>query len=141
MRILSIDYGDKRVGFAITDSLKITVQGLHTFDYDGKDKQILREIDKILEEYEIGTIVIGMPYNMDGTKGFRAEKTEAFIHKLRCKYNKIKIDTIDERLTTVMANKTMNLLDIKVSKKKEIVDTLAAIYILEDYLKKVDPQE
>lgn len=141
MRILSIDYGDRRVGFAITDPLKITVQGLHTFDYNGNDKHVLKEIDEILEKYEVETIVIGMPFNMDGTKGFRVDKTEAFIHKLKCKYNKIKIEIIDERLTTVMANKTMNLLEVKSSKKKELVDTLSAIYILEDYLKKVNPQD
>lgn len=140
MRILGIDYGDRRVGFAITDALQITAQGLYTYSYDGNDKKILKEIDKILEEYEIETIVVGIPFNMDGTKGFRAEKTENFIHKLKCKYNKIKIETIDERLTTVMANKTMNFLDVKVKDKKNIVDTISAIYILEDYLKKVSPQ-
>ena len=141
MRILGIDYGDRRVGFAITDPLNITVQGLYTLDYNGNDKHILRELDKILEEYEVDKIVVGMPYNMDGTKGFRVEKTEAFIHKLRCKYNKIKIETADERLTTVMANKTMNFLEIKSSKKKGIVDTLSAVYILEYYLKKISPQD
>ena len=140
MRILSIDYGDKRVGFAITDSLNITVQGLETFEYNGNDKRILKRIDEILLEYEVSTIVVGMPYNMDGSKGFRAEKTEAFIHKLKCKYNKIKIDTVDERLTTVRANETMNFLNIKRKKKKGIVDTIAAIYILDDYLKEVNPQ-
>lgn len=140
MRILSIDYGDKRVGFAITDGLNITVQGLETFEYNGNDKRILKRIDEILLEYEVSTIVVGMPYNMDGSKGFRAEKTEAFIHKLKCKYNKIKIDTVDERLTTVRANETMNFLNIKRKKKKGIVDTIAAIYILDDYLKEVNPQ-
>lgn len=141
MRILGIDYGDRRVGFAITDPLKITVQGLYTFEYDGNDKKILKKLDEILEEYEIETIVIGMPYNMDGTKGFRSEKTEAFVHKLKCKYNKLNIESIDERLTSVMANKTMNFLEVKSSKKKEIIDTLSAIYILEDYVKKVSPQD
>lgn len=141
MRILGIDYGDRRVGFAITDVLKITAQGLYTYSYDGNDKKILKELDKILEEYEIDTIVVGMPYNMDGSKGFRVEKTESFIHKLRCKYNKIKIETIDERLTTVMAGKTMNYLNTKSTDKKKIIDTLSAVYILEDYLKKVSPQD
>ena len=69
-------------------------------------------------EKEIETIVVGMPYNMDGTKTIRAEVTEKFIHKLKCKYNKIKIETIDERLTTVAAHKTMNFLDINKTKKR-----------------------
>lgn len=142
MRILAIDYGDRRVGFAITDALNITVQGLYTFNYEGSDKKILKEIDRLLEEYsDIKTIVLGMPYNMDGTKGERAEITEKFIHKLKCKYNKINIDFIDERLTTVMAKKTMHFLNVKDSKKKSIVDTISAVYILEDYLKKVSPQD
>lgn len=141
MSILGIDYGDRRVGFAKTDSLGITVQGLYTFEYDGNDKKILKELDKIIDENNIEIIVIGMPYNMDGSKGFRSEKTEDFIHKLKCKYNKLKIETVDERLTTVMANKTMNFLNTKSSKKKDIVDTLSAVYILEDYLKRVSPQD
>ena len=109
MRILGIDYGDARTGIAITDALNITVQGLET----------------------------GKPINMNGTPSERTEKTEQFIHKLKCKYNKLKIETIDERLTTVAAHKTMNFLDINKNKKKNIVDTISAVYILETYLNKI----
>ena len=137
MRILGIDYGEVRTGTAITDALNITVQGLKTIVSDGNDKIILKEIDNILNEYDIDTIVIGMPLNMNGTKSERAEKTEQFIHKLKCKYNKLKIESIDERLTTVAAHKTMNLLDINKTKKRSIVDTISAVYILETYLNKL----
>lgn len=75
-----------------------------------------------------------MPYNLKGEKTVRAEKTEQFIHKLKCKYNKLKIETIDERLTTVAAHKTMNFLDINKNKKRDIVDTISAVYILETYI-------
>ena len=136
MRILGIDYGDTRTGVAITDALNITAQGLKTIVSDGNDKIILREIDKILEEYEVDTIVIGMPLNMNGTKSERAEKTEEFIHKLKCKYNKLKIETVDERLTTVAAHKTMNIIDVNKNKKRSIVDTISAVYILEMYMNK-----
>ena len=136
MRILGIDYGDTRTGVAITDALNITAQGLKTIVSDGNDKIILKEIDTILNEYEIDTIVIGMPLNMNGTKSERAEKTEAFIHKLKCKYNKLKIEQIDERLTTVAAHKTMNILDVNKNKKRSIVDTISAVYILEMYMNK-----
>jgi len=71
---------------------------------------------------------------MNGTKTIRAEVTEKFIHKLKCKYNKIRIETIDERLTTVAAHRTMNFLDVNKSKKKGIVDTISAVYILEMYI-------
>ena len=136
MRILSIDYGDARVGIAITDPLNITAQGLETIQRNNSDKVVLKRLDEILEQYEIDTIVVGMPLNMNGTKSERAEVTEKFIHKLKCKYNKIKIETIDERLTTVAAHRTMNYLDVNKHKKKNIVDTISAVYILETYINK-----
>ena len=71
---------------------------------------------------------------MNGSSSFRVEATEKFIHKLKCKYNKMKIVTMDERLTTVEAHKTMNDLGINKNKKKMIVDTISAVYILEKYL-------
>jgi len=137
MRILAIDYGDSRTGIAITDALKITAQGLETIHHKNSDKIILRRLDEILEQYDVDTIVIGRPINMNGTTSERTEKTEQFIHKLKCKYNKLKIETVDERLTTVAAHKTMNFLDINKNKKKNIVDTISAVYILETYLNKI----
>ena len=134
-RILSIDYGDARVGIAITDALNITAQGLETIQRNNSDKIILRRLDEIFEQYEVKTIVIGMPYNMNGTKTERVEVTEKFIHKLQCKFNKIKIERIDERLTTVEAHKTMNFLNVNKHKKRNIVDTISAVYILESYMK------
>ena len=136
MRILGIDYGDARVGVAITDALNITVQGLETIQRNQSDKNVLKRLDEILKEYEVETIVVGLPLNLKGEKTERTNITEKFIHKLKCKYNKIKIDTIDERLTTVSAHKTMNFLDINKHKKKNIVDTISAVYILETYLNK-----
>ncbi len=135
MRTLGIDYGDARVGIAITDPLGITAQGLETIHHDGNDKVVLKRLEEILKEYEIDTFAIGMPLNMDGSKSERVEITENFIHKLKCKFNKIKIVPIDERLTTVEAHKTMNFLNVNKHKKRNIVDTIAAIYILESYMK------
>ena len=138
MRILGIDYGEARVGIAITDSLNITVQGLETIQRNNSDKIVLRRIDEILEKYkDVDTIVVGMPINMNGTISKRAEITNEFVHKLKCKYNKMKIDTIDERLTTVEAHKTMNFLNVNKNKKRNIVDTISAVYILETYLNRL----
>ncbi len=134
MRILGIDYGEARVGLAITDALNITVQGLETIERNNSDKVILKKIDELLKEYEISTIVVGMPYTLKGTKSERTEKTEQFVHKLKCKYNKLKIEIMDERLTTVEAHKTMNFLNIDKKKKKNLVDTISAVYILEAYV-------
>ncbi len=136
MRILGIDYGQARVGIAITDELQITAQGLKTINYNGNDKILLSELDKIIEEYNIETIVVGMPLHMDGNRSKRVEITEKFIHKLKCKYNKIKIVSQDERLTTVQAHRTMNELDINKNRKKQLVDTISAVYILETYINK-----
>ena len=73
---------------------------------------------------------------MDGTKSERSIETEAFIHKLKSRFNKIEIVQVDERLTTVEAHKTMNMLNIDNRKKKQIVDTISAVYILESYINK-----
>ena len=137
MRKLGIDYGEARVGVAITDALNITVQGLETIQRNNSDKVILSRLDEILKQYEIDTIVVGMPLNMNGTISERAKVTEEFIHKLKCKYNTIKIETIDERLTTVAAHKTMIFLEVNKHKKRNIVDTISAVYILETYLNKL----
>lgn len=137
MRKLGIDYGDSRVGIAITDALNITVQGLETIHHDGNDKIVLNRLGEIFEEYEIDTIIIGMPINMNGTKTQRVEVTQKFIHKLKCKFGKIKIEEIDERLTTVAAHKTMNLLNVNKHEKRNIVDTISAVYILETYMNKI----
>ena len=137
MRILGIDYGDARVGIAITDPLGITAQGLETINRNGSDKIVLKRLEELIEQYNVTTIVIGMPINMNGTKTERAEVTEKFIHKMKCKFGKIPIETIDERLTTVEAHKTMNYLNVNKHKKRSIVDTISAVYILETYVNKI----
>ena len=88
-RILGIDHGDSRTGIAISDLMGWTAQGLETIHNEGSDKIILRRLDEIIEQYNVDTIVIGRPINMNGTKTERVEVTEKFIHKLKCKYNKI----------------------------------------------------
>ena len=83
MRILGIDYGDSRTGIAITDALNITAQGLETIKNNGSDKVILKRLEEILEQYEIDTLVVGRPINMNGTEYERTDKTAQFIHKLK----------------------------------------------------------
>ncbi len=141
MRTLGIDYGDARVGLALTDPLGFTAQGLETIHHQGNDKIVLKRLEEILQTYEIDAFVIGMPVNMNGTKTERVEVTEKFIHKLKCKFPKIQIETIDERLTTVAAHRTMNFLEIDGRKKKNIVDTISAVYILETYMRKKENNE
>ena len=100
MRMLGIDYGEARVGIAITDELNITVQGLETIQRNGSDKVVLRRLDEIFEKYNnVDTIVVGMPLNLNGTISERAKITEQFVHKLKCKYNKMKIETTIRKTT------------------------------------------
>lgn len=136
MRILGIDYGDSRAGLAISDALGITAQGLETVHHNGNDKILLKRLEEVINEYEIGCIVVGKPLNMNGTSSERVEVTEKFIHKLKCKFNKIEIATVDERLTTVQAHRTMIDLNIKGKDKRNLVDTISAVYILETYMNK-----
>lgn len=136
MRTLGIDYGDSRVGIAITDALGITAQGMETIHHKGNDKIVLKRLEELVQNYAIDTFVIGMPYKLNGDSSDRVEITKKFIQKLKCKFNKIKIECIDERLTTVAAYKTMNELDINKKQKKNIVDTISAVYILEMYINK-----
>ena len=136
MRTMGIDYGDSRVGIALTDPLGITAQGLETIHHNGNDKIVLKRLEEIINEKEVDTIAIGMPYKLNGDEADRVEITKKFIQKLKCKFNKVKIETVDERLTTVAAHKTMNFLDVKNKNKRNIVDTLLAVYILEMYMNK-----
>ena len=135
-RKLGIDYGEVRTGLAITDELGITAQGLETIISNGNDKIILKRIDELLKLYEIDCIVLGKPLNMNGSEGKRVEETENFLHKLKSRFNKINIVQIDERLTSVEAHRTMNFLNIDNKKKKSLVDTISAVYILESYINK-----
>lgn len=136
LRILGIDFGLSRCGIAITDELEIIAQGLETIYYKNNNKLLFLKLDEIIEKYQPNQIVVGLPISMKGTKTKQTEETEKFIHKLKCKYNKIIIETIDERLTSVQAHNTMNQLQMKNKQKKDSVDKIAAIYILETYMNK-----
>lgn len=133
MRILGIDYGDSRIGLAISDPFGWTAQGLETLSSKNGLKDPLERIKEIITQYGVEKIVIGYPLNMDGTEGARTEKTNEFIDKLS-KLADIEIVKWDERLTTVAAQRTMTETGVKTSKKKGIVDQIAAVYILQGYL-------
>ena len=133
MRILGLDYGDARTGVAISDLLGITAQGLESIKHGDNQKILLARLKEIITEYKVEKIVIGYPLNMNATKGPRAEKTDKFIQKLEQEF-KIEVIKIDERLTTVAAHRTMTTLSVSKDKKKNIVDTISAQYILQMYL-------
>ena len=131
-RILGIDYGDVRVGLAISDPLGITAQGLETLVINGSDKKFISGIRKLKEDYQFEEVVIGYPKNMDGTKSQKTEKIDELIPKLE--QLGLTVHTWDERLTTVSAYKTMKEMNISQKEKNRVADRFAATYILEGYL-------
>lgn len=132
-RIMGIDYGEVRTGIAVSDLLGITAQGLETIEHGENQKKLLNRISEIIDEYGIMKIVIGYPFNMNFTKGPRIEKTDKFIQKLQNRFQ-LEVIKMDERLTTVAAHRTMHDLSLGKDKKKKIVDTISAEYILQMYL-------
>ena len=131
-RILGIDYGDVRVGLAISDPLGITAQGLETLVINGSDKKFIAGIRKLKEEYYFEEVVIGYPKNMNGTKSLKTEKVDTLIPKLE--ELGLKVHKWDERLTTVSAYRTMREMNISQKEKNRVADRFAATYILEGYL-------
>ncbi|MCR4436928.1 MAG: Holliday junction resolvase RuvX [Clostridiales bacterium] len=133
MRIMGIDYGDSRIGIAVSDPMGWTAQGIETICWKGSLDKPVSRIRRLVGEYNIEKIIVGFPRNMDGTVGFRGEKTLEFIEALKKKIH-VEIVKWDERLTTVAAQRTMHEMGIKTSKKKSLVDQIAATYILQGYL-------
>ncbi len=134
MRVLGIDYGDSRIGIAKSDPFGWTAQAVETIKWSGSLGKPLERIQQLIKEYTIERVVIGFPRNMNGTVGPRGEKTQEFIDLLVKKIPDVEIIKWDERLTTVAASRTMHELGVKTSKKKGIVDQIAAVYILQGYL-------
>ena len=132
-KILGIDYGDVRVGLAITDSTNTIATGLDTLVIQGNQDVLIKKLEEILSENDISTIVIGYPKNMDGTISKKAVEIDKLIEKLE-KLG-VPVKKWDERLTTVMAYGTMRQLGIKQKEKNKFADKLAATTILQDYLK------
>lgn len=135
MRILGLDVGSKTIGMAISDPLGYTAQGLTTIRRVKKDADI-EEIKKICKEYSVETIVVGLPKNMNGTIGESGERVLELCEVIR-EATGIKVETWDERLTTVAAHKAMLEADLSRGKRKKIVDKIAATFILQGYLDRI----
>ncbi len=135
MRTLGIDYGEKRVGLAISSPVGNIAQGLLTIErVDGKD--YLEELADVIEEKEVGVIIVGLPKNMNDTIGEKAEEVLVFVETLKSKFN-LPVHTIDERLTTVRANRAMAGAKMSKKGKKKRVDMIAAQFILQSYLDQI----
>lgn len=135
MRILGIDYGDSRIGIAVSDIMGWTAQGVKTIKNRGV-KNTLEDIQSIIDEYKPESIVIGLPKNMDGSIGFRGEITYEFADELKTIYDG-EIIFWDERLSTVSATRVLNETNTRGKKRKNVLDTVAACFILESYLNSI----
>ena len=135
MRIMGLDYGSKTVGVAISDPLGITAQGIEIIrrEKETKLRQTLARIDALIKEYQVESIVLGFPKNMNNTLGDRAEKSLAFKEMLE-KRTGLSVVMWDERLTTVEANRTLMEGKVRREDRSKYVDMLAAVYILQGYL-------
>ncbi|MBQ1220767.1 MAG: Holliday junction resolvase RuvX [Peptococcaceae bacterium] len=132
MRIMALDVGSKRIGVALSDPLKITAQGLQTFQRTTLEEDV-KGLWQLIDEHEVSQLVVGLPKNMDGTIGFKAEEVQQFIADLTAE-RKIEIIWIDERLTTVSAERVLLEADVSRAKRKKVIDKMAAVVILQSYL-------
>lgn len=135
MRIMGLDFGSKTVGVAVSDSLLVTAQGVEIIRRKDENKlrQTLARIEKLIVEYEVEEIVLGLPKNMNASEGVRAELTLEFKDKLERRTG-LPVHMWDERLTTVAADKIMMETGVRRENRKNYVDMIAATLILQGYL-------
>ena len=135
MRGMGLDYGTRTVGVAISDALKITAQGIETIERkeENKLRKTLQRIEALIKEYEVDTIVLGYPKNMNDTVGERAERSLEFKEMLERRTG-LTVVMWDERLTTVAADKVLMECDVRRENRKAYVDRIAAVFILQGYL-------
>ena len=133
-RILGVDFGDTRTGLAVSDVSRILASGIGYVSPGGIEKTAVK-VAEIALERKVSAIVVGLPKNMDGTEGFRAERCREFAQMLRQKSEgKLLVAMIDERLTTMSASRYLNETNTRGSKRKGVIDTLSAEIILQNAL-------
>lgn len=132
IRIMGLDVGDKTIGVAVSDPLGFTSQGITTIRRKGIKTDII-ELRKIIEEYGVQKVVIGLPKNMNNTLGPQGEKVIKFSEKFKEKFD-LEVIFQDERLSTVSAERMLISSDVRRDKRKQVIDKVAATYILQTYL-------
>jgi len=138
MRYLGLDLGTKTLGVAISDKLGIIASNLKTIRFENEDyESLVDEVESLIKEYNVNTIILGLPKNMNNSLGFASERSINFKKLLEEKLN-IEVILEDERLSSVEANNIMINADISRKKRKQKVDTIAATIILQRYLDRKD---
>ncbi|MCI8341727.1 MAG: Holliday junction resolvase RuvX [Firmicutes bacterium] len=139
MRILGLDYGDKTIGVAVSDPFGWTAQGVEIIKRGGENeyKSSLRRIEELINEYNVEKIVLGYPLNLNGTVSDRCVKTEEFKEKMEKRFAKVPVILWDERLSTVAAAGFLAEAGLNSVKRKNVIDKMAAVYILQGYLNSI----
>jgi len=132
MRLMGVDYGDVRIGIALSDPLLITAQTFEVIDRR-KTRRPTERIAQIVIEQSVDVIVVGLPVNMNGTMGERVTRTQEFAKELE-ELTGLQVKWMDERLTTVRAEQILIESDVRRKKRKSVVDKVAAALILQTYL-------
>jgi putative Holliday junction resolvase len=131
-RILGLDVGARRIGVAVSDPLGITAQGLETLHRRNK-KHDYAHLEQVIQAYEVGEIVIGLPLRMSGAEGTQSEKMRAFADDLQKRF-KLPIHLWDERLTSAEANRLLRETELSIEKRGQAVDRMAAVLILQGWM-------
>ena len=131
-RYIGLDVGDRTIGIAISDPFLLTAQSLMTIKRKSKIEDI-EIINDIIKEKEVSKIIVGLPKNMNNTIGPQAKKVKTFVKELR-KHTDLDIEYVDERLTTVSATRVLIEQNVSRKKRKDVIDSVAATYILQTYL-------
>lgn len=134
MRVLGLDVGSKTIGVAVSDALLVSAQGITTLHWDENDMSSAdSRLKQIIEEYEISKIVIGLPKHMNGSIGERGKLTQIYAKRLERVFG-LSVFLLDERLTTVTAEKILLEGNVSRNKRKQVIDKMAAVVILQQYL-------
>jgi putative Holliday junction resolvase len=131
-RILGLDVGARRIGIAISDPLGITAQGLDTLHRQNK-RLDFEKLEKIVREYGVTQIVVGLPLRMSGLEGTQAEKMQLFAEELRKRFQ-LPVHLWDERLTSAQANRLLRETEMSIKRRGQVVDQMAAVLILQSFM-------
>ena len=133
-RILGLDVGSRRIGVAVSDPLGITAQGLETLQRRNK-RHDLEYLQKVIQQYDVREIVVGLPLRMSGAEGTQSDKMQSFAEDLRKRF-RLPVHLWDERLTSAEANRLLRETDLSIEKRGKAVDRMAAILILQGWMER-----
>jgi putative holliday junction resolvase len=139
MRILALDVGDKTIGVAVSDELLLTAQGVNVIRRQSWVKD-LKQLRDTVARFDVDRVVVGLPRNMDGSYGPRSELVSKFTDRLRREFSDLEFVFWDERLSTVAAERSLIAADVSRAKRRQVIDKMAAVFILQGYLDNLSRQ-